>query len=198
MPNPDLNNARLNHPPERAGIDRPNQPQARLTTEFIYQIRAKPILRQHERRCMPPEIRGRGASEGRLTRPGRGSIPIAETARGSGLVRHVFRSPARIPTVGLRNRHSCRAANEKRSAFRELRGSETANRVFATANRRQVGTRSRCPVGMPGAGPEPVPGLGPGAGHDDEGTPSIRPNLPAVCCNTRFFGKSGSNKYQVS
>ena len=83
MPNRDLNHARLNHLPERAGINRPNQPQAKLKTGVIHRIRAKPILWQHERRCMPPEIHGRGVSESRLTRPGRGSIPIAETARGA-------------------------------------------------------------------------------------------------------------------
>jgi hypothetical protein len=83
MPNRDLNHARLSHLPERAGIDRPNQAQARLKTGFIHRIQAKPILRQHERRCMPPEIRGRGAPESHLTRLGRGSIPIAETARGA-------------------------------------------------------------------------------------------------------------------
>jgi hypothetical protein len=81
MPNQDLNNARLNHLPERVGIDRPNQSQARLKTGVIHRIWAKPILQQHKWRCMPPEICGRGTSESLVTKPGRGSIPIAETAR---------------------------------------------------------------------------------------------------------------------
>jgi hypothetical protein len=49
------------------------------------------------------------------------------------------------------------------------------------------------PQGVDG-GPEPVPGLDPGASHDDEGAPSSRLNLPAVCYNKAITARAAAER----